>query len=95
MREADATYVFLRQLLLPSAQVSVLLGVIDDGVAVPRDNELSDLELGVRDRAARDARIGRAVQPAVEDVFAPVRGRDKHFRHPSAVRSLLPRLERR
>ena len=36
-----------------------------------RQHELSNLELCIGNNAARDARIGRAIQATVENIFTP------------------------
>ncbi len=65
---------FFREVFPVSTEVAIgfwhLLPFTWDG-PVGRDGKLAYLELRVCNRAAGDARVGRPVEPAVEDVLAP------------------------
>lgn len=60
-----------RQILLPGSQISRLVRIIRHRLSVPRNHELSNLKLRVRDRAARNTSVRRPVQASVHDIFAP------------------------
>ena len=65
---------FFREVFPVSTEVAIGFGHLFpftwDG-PVGRDGKLAYLELRVCNRAAGDARVGRPVEPAVEDVLAP------------------------
>ena len=64
---------FFRELFPPRTEVTI--GFWCHAFArvrlIARDGELAHLEFRVRNRTTGDARVGRPVESAVEDVFAP------------------------
>ena len=64
---------FFREIFLPGTEVAISFWhlAFTRGLPVARDGELAHLEFRVRDRTTGDARVGRPVESAVEDVLAP------------------------
>jgi hypothetical protein len=65
---------FFREIFLPPTQVAVGFGHLlftQSRPDVTRDGKLADLQLSIRDRAARDARVGRPMESTVENILTP------------------------
>src|SRR5579863_10091285 len=67
------TYVFFWEVFSPGTKVAISFWHLAFTRARPvaRYGELAHLEFRVRDRTTGDARVGRPVESAVEDVLAP------------------------
>lgn len=66
-----STYVNLWHFFFPRSQVPSLDGIVGDSVIISWQDELTNLELGIGERAVRDTSVGGAVESTVRYVLAP------------------------